>query len=135
MGRPALRGAARAVYAGFGALAVGLGVLALVAPSLALPPAEASPLTTHLVREQGAGGVCIGLISFWCLFHVDSPARRPVHLALLVFAGLFAAVHWIELVRGRRGIASPLVNSVPLAAFLATVPAGRPTRGGGKSDG
>jgi len=124
----AVRLAARAVYAAFGALATGAGVLALVDPALALPPDGVSPLTAHLVREQGAAGVCIGLIAFWCFFHLESPQRRPVHLALLVFAGLFAAVHWLEYARGRRGLASPLVNSVPLAALLAIVPAGRGAR-------
>jgi hypothetical protein len=74
------------------------------------------------VREQGAEAVFIGLMAIWCLRHFE--ARRPVHLALLVFAALFAAVHWLEFVHARRGLASPLVNSVPLAALLATTPSG-----------
>ena len=112
--------AARAVYAAFGALGIGLGILALARPSLALPPRKTTTTTRHLVREQGAEAVFIGLMAIWCLRHFA--ARRPVHLALLVFAALFSAVHWLEYAQARRGLASPLVNSVPLAALLATAP-------------
>jgi hypothetical protein len=118
-----MRAAARAVYAVFAVLAIGLSLVALADPSRALPPDAATPLTEHLVREEAAAGVFVGLMALWCLFHFES--RRPVHLALLVFAALFSAIHWLEYAHGRRGIASPLINSVPLAALLATAPYGR----------
>src|SRR5215475_1017699 len=118
--------AARVVYALFGVLTVGLGLTALVWPSPALPPEAYSPLTAHLVREQGAEGVFLGLMAFWCLRHFDQ--RRPVHLALIVFAALFAGIHWMEFFAARRPLASPLINSVPLVAFLATAPYSRPKK-------
>ena len=110
----------RIVYGVFGALAIGLGLLALMRPALALPPEARSDLTAHLIREQGAEGVFIGIMSFWCLFNFDR--RRPVHLALLLFAALFAAIHWAEYLQGRRHLLSPVLNSVPFAALLATAP-------------
>jgi hypothetical protein len=91
-----------------------------VRPELALPPDAYSPVTAHLVREQGAEGVFIGLMALWCLAHFAQ--RRPVHYALLVFASLFALIHWAEYLGGRRPLASPLVNSVPFLLLIATAP-------------
>jgi len=108
------------VYAVFGTLALLLGVLALVAPARALPPEMYSPLAAHLLREQGAEGVFIGLMALWCATHYEQ--RRPVHNALLVFTLLFAAIHWAEYLQDRRSLLSPLVNSVPFLLFAATAP-------------
>ena len=111
---------ARAVYGVFGTLAIGLGILALFKPALALPSEAYSPLTAHLIREQGAEGVFIGFMAFWCLFHFE--ARRPVHLALLLFTALFAVIHWAEYLQAGRQLSSPLVSSLPFLVFLATTP-------------
>jgi hypothetical protein len=111
---------ARLVYGLFGTLATALGLLVLLDPAVALPAEALSPLTVHLIREQGAEGVFIGLMAFWCLFHFEQ--RRPVHLALVLFTALFAAVHWVEYVHARRALMSPLVNSLPFLAFLLTTP-------------
>ncbi|HEV8267046.1 MAG TPA: hypothetical protein VGR00_02385 [Thermoanaerobaculia bacterium] len=114
---------ARLVYVVFGTLAIGLGIVALVAPALALPRMGYSPLAAHLVNEQGAEAVFIGLMAFWCVAHFDE--RRPVHYALLVFALLFAGIHWAEYFHGRRQVLSPVVNSVPFVLFAVTAPRGR----------
>jgi hypothetical protein len=111
---------ALAVYALIGALGVLLGIAALLMPAVALPPDAHSPLTAHLVREQGAEGVFIGLMAFWCLVHYEH--RRPVHYALLLFAALFASIHWAEYFANRRPLMSPLVNSVPFLLLGATAP-------------
>ena len=110
----------RVVYGVFGTLTIGLGILALFQPELALPSDSRSALTAHLIREQGAEGVFIGLMAFWCLFHFE--ARRSVHFALLLFTALFAAIHWAEYLDARRQLASPVLNSLPFLAFLATTP-------------
>ena len=110
----------RVVYGIFGALAMILGALALVKPALALPPESYSPLTAHLIREQSAGGIFIGLMALWCLFNYDD--RRPVHLALVLFTALFAGIHWAEFLHGRRQLLSPILNSLPFVAFVATIP-------------
>jgi len=117
---------ARLVYGIFGTLAVVLGLLVLVNPALALPPEAYSPLTAHLIREQGAEGVFIGIMAIWCLFNFER--RRPVHLALLLFAALFAAIHWNDYLHARRHLSSPLLNSLPVLAFLATTPFRRHSR-------
>ena len=107
---------ARAVYVLFGVLAIGLGLLALFRPALALPPEAVSPLTAHLVREEGCAALFVGLMAFWCVRHFER--RRPVHFALLLFSASFAAIHWYEYFQARRGLASPIANSIPLLALL-----------------
>lgn len=111
---------ARVIYGVLGGLAIGLGVLVLFKPALALPAEADSTLTAHLVREQGAEGIFIGLMAFWCLFNFDR--RRTVHFALMLFTILFAGIHWFEYLHARRSLLSPIANSVP---FLALVVATR----------
>jgi hypothetical protein len=111
-------------YGLFGTVAVGLGVIALLAPALALPREAHSPLTAHLIREQGAEGVFIGLMAFWCLLHFE--ARRPVHYALLLLTALFATIHWADYFNGPGILAIPVINSLPFLFFAATAPWTRP---------
>jgi hypothetical protein len=113
----------RVVYIVFGALAVISGAAALLAPSLVLGSDVYSPLTAHLIREQAAGFVFIGLMFFWCLTHFDQ--RRPVHLGLLLFTALFAAIHWADYLQDRRQLWSPLVNTLPALALAVAAPFGR----------
>jgi hypothetical protein len=108
------------IYALIGSLGLILSIAALLMPALALPPDARSPVTEHLVREQGAEGVFIGLMSFWCLLHYEQ--RRPVHYALLLFTALFASIQWAEYFADRRPLLSPLVNSVPFFLLGATAP-------------
>jgi hypothetical protein len=108
------------VYGVFGALAIGLSVLALFQPALAIPTEAYSALTAHLVREQAAGGIFIGVMAFWCLFNFDR--RRGVHFALIVFTAVFAAIHWSEYFHAKRHLLSPVLNSIPFLAFVATTP-------------
>jgi hypothetical protein len=118
--------AARVVYAALAVLVGLVALLALIKPSLVLSTESYSPFTAHLVQEQAAGGVFVGLMALWCLFHFDQ--RRHVHCALLVYFALFAGIHWVEYAAGRRHIASPLLNSLPLLALLAITPALRASR-------
>ena len=117
---------ALAVYVVFGALGVGLGLAVLAVPALAVPRDAFSPLTAHLVREQGAEGVFIGLMAFWCLLHFEQ--RRPVHYALLLFTALFACIHWADYFVGQRHLLSPLINSLPFLALATTAPLANPQR-------
>lgn len=112
------------IYAVFGALAVGAGTAALLAPALALPQEMYSPMTAHLIREQAAGFVFIGLMFFWCFRHFEQ--RRPVHLALLLFTGLFAAIHWADYLRDHRNVLYPVINTLPVLFLAVTAPFARP---------
>jgi uncharacterized membrane protein len=108
------------IYAVIGAFSLIAGSAAVIRPSLAVHRAAADPLVDHLVREQGAGFVFIGLMALWCLLRPD--ARRGVHLALVVFTALFAAIHWYAFAVDRRNLVSPLVNSVPVTVLLISLP-------------
>jgi uncharacterized membrane protein len=117
-----------AIYAVLGALALSAGTAALLVPALAIPPESYSPMTAHLIREQAAGFVFIGLMLFWCLRHFEQ--RRPVHLALLLFTGLFAAIHWADYLQEHRYVLSPVINTLPVLALAATAPFARPSARG-----
>jgi hypothetical protein len=115
-----MKNLARLAYGVLGALAIGLGTVVLFKPALALPGVAFSPLSAHLLREQGAEGIFIGFMAFWCLFNFHN--RRPVHFGLVLFTGLFAGVHWAEYLHGRRQFLSPLANSLPFLLLLFTAP-------------
>ena len=108
------------LYAVIGVFSLIAGSAGAIRPSLAVDRAATDPLVDHLVREQGAGFVFIGLMALWALLRPD--ARRGVHLALVVFTALFAAIHWYAFALDQRNLVSPLVNSVPITVLLVTVP-------------
>jgi len=118
--------ATQAIYGLFGALAIALGLVALLVPRWITPPELYSPFVGHLTREQGAEGIFVGMMSIWCLLHLEE--RRPVHLALLLFTALFAAIHWAGYFEPGSGrtLLSPLMNTVPFVMFLIATPRSRP---------
>ena len=117
-----MRGLSQAVYALVGVAGVVLGAVAVFAPALVIPEAGQIPLAGHLVREQGAGFVFIGLMAFWCLRDFDR--RRPVHYAFLVFTGLLAGIHWMGYFSSGSYAWAAAANTVPFLAFAVTVPLG-----------
>ena len=119
-----MKGLTVGLYWLLGALALAAGVAVLVMPSLILPPEQASGLIEHLLREEAALFVFVGLMFFWCATHYEQ--RRPVHLSLLVFLALFAGVHWLPYFQGGNDLISPLVNTIPVVLLAVTAPFGRP---------
>lgn len=72
------------------------------------------------LREQGAAFVFVGGMLLWCVRHYDR--RRPVHLGMLVFTALLAAIHWQGYFESG-GYAGPaLANTVPFVLFALTTP-------------
>ena len=118
----------RAVYIALAAGAFVAAAAVLVSPAVILSPAANSPLTAHLMREQAAMAVFIGLMCVWCLRHFAD--RRPVHLALLVSTTIFAGVHWADYLQSYRHLMSPIVNSVLPLLLLVTVPRGSVSHAG-----
>lgn len=109
----------RATYAVFGGFALLAGAVVYLWPS-ALTGEDAPPQVSHLLREEAACFIFIGLMFLWCLRHFAE--RRPVHLALLGFTALFAGIHWVDYFQDFRHVWSPVVNSVPPIVLLLTAP-------------
>ena len=103
------------IYGVFGALALAYGFGALIRPQAIVPEAGQFPIS-HLVREQGALGVFLGLMSVWCIFNEDR--RTAVHYFITLFAFLLAAIHWFDFFNGHLSWKSPLYNSVPFLILL-----------------
>jgi hypothetical protein len=112
--------AARVIYGILGTIFLALGMTALLVPTVAVPPEAYSSLTAHLVREQAAHAIFLGLMAYWCLWHFTQ--RRFVHFALLLFAALFSIIHWAEFLSGHRHLLSPILNTLPFVALVATAP-------------
>jgi hypothetical protein len=62
------------VYGIFGAVAIIFGTALLLVPTSLLSEAAQSVHFTHILREQGAAIVFIGLMAFWCLFNYERTA-------------------------------------------------------------
>ena len=106
----------KVVYGIFGALALLYGIAALISPALVAGNSARSFPLSHLIREQGAAGVFIGLMALWCV--VNYERRRSVHYFLMAFAFLLAAIHWFDYFTGHIGWMSPIYNSVPFTILL-----------------
>ncbi|MEA2206794.1 MAG: hypothetical protein QOE77_3570 [Blastocatellia bacterium] len=105
------------VYGLFGTVAIIFGSALLLVPTSLLSEAAQSVHLTHILREQGAAIVFIGLMAFWCLFNYER--SRTVHYLLMVFLFLDAGIHWFDYFGGRLPLASPLYNTLPFVVFAA----------------
>jgi hypothetical protein len=103
------------IYAVFGAVALLYGLGTLVNPALLVPEARAFPLS-HIMREEGAAAIFVGLMFLWCI--PNYLRRQSVHYFLMLFTLLLAAIHWFDFFAGRIGWLSPLYNSVPFLVLL-----------------
>jgi hypothetical protein len=108
--------ASKIIYCLFGGLSLVYGVTSLISPPSLLGEAARSFHLAHAMRENGAAGIFIGLMAFWCAFNYEH--RRSVHYCLMVFAFLLAAIHWVDYFRGNLPWISPVYNSVPFTILL-----------------
>ena len=104
------------IYGFFGVLALTYGLGALISPGSVAPESNTLFPVAHLLREQGAAGVFIGLMFLWCIFNDDR--KTAVHYFLTIFASLLAAIHWFDFLSGHLSWKSPLYNSVPFLVLL-----------------
>jgi hypothetical protein len=99
------------IYGLFGAGAMLYGAVALFAPAFLMSEAAQSLHLRHLLREEGAAAIFVGLMAAWCIFNYERKAA--VHYGLMVFAFLLAVIHWGDYFAGHLSWISPLYNSVP----------------------
>ena len=114
------------IYGIFGTIAILYGATALLFPAALVSEAAQSFHMAHNLREQGAAGIFVGLMAFWCIFNYER--RRSVHYCLMVFAFLLAAIHWVDYLGGHLPWMSPLYNSVPFAVLLVMAFLARPSK-------
>ena len=103
------------IYGLFGAGAILYGATALLLPAV-LESGAQSFRFAHILREQGAAAIFIGLMAFWCIFNYER--RRGFHYCLMVFAFLLAAIHWFDYFAGHVPLMSAVLNSVPFLVLL-----------------
>ena len=104
------------IYGLFGSGAILYGAAALLSPVVLESNAAQSFRFAHILREQGAAAIFIGLMAFWCIFNYER--RRVVHYCLMVFVFFLAAIHWWDFFAGHLPWMSPLYNTVPFLVLL-----------------
>jgi len=104
------------IYGLFGAISLAYGVLNLLFPAFLVPETGQSFVLSHILREQAAAVLFIGLMFFWCIFNYER--RTTVHYFLIVFAFLLAAIHWFDYLSGHLRWMAPLYNTVPLIVLV-----------------
>jgi uncharacterized membrane protein len=104
------------IYGLFGVVAIVYGVTNLLVPTFMVPEAAQSFPLYHILREQAAAALFIGLMFLWCIFNYER--RAAVHYFLIVFTFLLAAIHWIDRFNGHLSWMSPIYNSVPFIVLL-----------------
>jgi hypothetical protein len=104
------------VYGLFGAGAILYGTTALLFPAVLESNAAQSFRFAHILREQGAAAIFIGLMAFWCILNYER--RRGFHYSLMVFAFLLAPIHWFDYFAGHVPLMSAVLNSVPFLVLL-----------------
>jgi hypothetical protein len=114
------------IYGLFGAGAILYGVVALLAPAFLVSEAAQSFHLRHILREEGAAAIFVGLMAVWCNFNYER--RAAVHYGLMVLAFLLAAIHWGDYFAGHLTWMSPLYNSVPFLVLLAMAILSRPSQ-------
>ena len=118
-----MKTANKTIYVLFGALALLYGAASLISPATVGGESARSFHLAHAMREQGAAGIFIGLMSLWCVFNYER--RQSVHYCLMVFAFLLAAIHWFDYFSGHLRWISPVYNSVPFSILLVMAVFGR----------
>ncbi len=103
------------IYGLFGIGAILYGAAFLLFPDVLESTAQSFRIA-HILREQGAAAIFVGLMSFWCIFNYER--RRAVHYFLMVFAFLLAVIHWHDHFAGPLRWTSPIVNTVPFVVLL-----------------
>ena len=104
------------IYGLFGIGAILYGSAALLFPAALESNAVQSWRFAHILREQGAAAIFVGMMAFWCIFNYER--RRVVHYFLVVFALLLAVIHWHDHFAGHLQWKSPIINTVPLVVLL-----------------
>ena len=103
------------IYGLFGIGAILYGAAFLLFPDVLESTAQSFRIA-HILREQGAAAIFVGLMSFWCIFNYER--RRIVHYFLMVFAFLLAVIHWHDHFAGHVRWMSAIVNTVPFVVLL-----------------
>ena len=104
------------IYGLFGAISLAYGVVNLLFPAFLVPETGRLFVLSHILREQAAAVLFVGLMFFWCIFNYER--RRTVHYFLIVFAFLLAAIHWFDYLSGHLTWMSPLYNTVPVIVLV-----------------
>ena len=104
------------IYGLFGIGAILYGAAALLFPTALESRAAESWRFTHILREQGAAAIFVGMMAFWCIFNYER--RRVVHCFFIVLALLLAVIHWQDHFAGHLRWLSPIINTVPFVVLV-----------------
>src|SRR5688572_247264 len=117
----------RIVYALTGIFFLGTGLSLLLyrsgwlpeAVMRAMPLSASQPEALHVFQEFGALMLAFAAISFWMIR--DFANRMPFHFAMTLFWAIMAGLHWQGWFNSDASPLYPVLNSIPLGAYLLTL--------------
>ena len=112
------------IYVLFGIGAILYGAAALLFPAALETNAVQSFRFAHILREQGAAAIFVGMMAFWCIFNYER--RRVVHYFFIVLALLLAVIHWHDYFSGHLTWKSPIINTIPFVVVVLMAVFSRP---------
>lgn len=118
---------AKVTYAIMGAAYLTAGALVLLVNTGLLPDAVREFLVAraaqnnlvflHVLQELGALLVFVALVTFWCVRNYEQ--SRALHWMLTLYWAIMAVIHWFHVASPTVSVLGGLINTIPLALFLA----------------
>jgi hypothetical protein len=103
------------LIAGSAALLFLTGLLPESAKNIILNVARNDLNALHLTQEFSSLLAGVGVMALW--FSRNYKQSGIFHIAMIVFFGFLALIHWFD-VRGNRSIIGPAINSVPFLIYF-----------------
>ena len=123
----ATRVLAKVTYAVMGAAFLAAGVSTLLVNTGLLPDAVRDVIVVqfgqnnlgflHILQELGSLLVLVGLLTLWCVWNYNR--SRAFHWMLTAYWAIMAVIHWFNVASPTVSVAGGLINTIPVAVFLA----------------
>ena len=118
---------AKGTYGVMGAAFLAAGISTLLVNTGLLPDAVREVIAAqfaqnnlgflHIIQELGSLLVLTGLVTLWCVWNYEQ--SRAIHWMLTLYWAIMALIHWFNVASPTVSVASGLINTIPVAVFLA----------------
>ncbi len=103
--------------AGVSTLLVNTGLLPDAVRDIVLQFSQNDAVFLHILQELGSLLVLVGLVTLWCVWNYDQ--SRAFHWMLTAYWAIMALIHWFNVASPTVSVLGGLINTIPVAVFLA----------------